>query len=128
MSHWAEHYIGAPWVAGDHDCWAFARRVWRERFGLVVPAVDVDATNRMACGRAFQGHPERDCWTRVDRPVEGDAVLLGKSGRPSHVGVWVEAGPGAVLHCVQGAGVVCNDPTALALAGWRVLGWYRRAA
>jgi hypothetical protein len=126
--HWAEQYIGEPWIAGEHDCWAFARRVWRERFGRDIPAVDVDATNRLACSRAFAGaEPERANWEPVHVPFEGDAALIGKNTRPSHVGVWVYANGGGVLHCVQGVGVVCNDLTSLALTGWRVLGWYRRA-
>ena len=27
-AHWAAAYIGTPWIARRHDCWAFARRVW----------------------------------------------------------------------------------------------------
>jgi cell wall-associated NlpC family hydrolase len=127
-THWAETYIGEPWVAGEHDCWAFARRVWRERFGVEVPAVDVDACNRMACVKAFAGaEPERANWLPVMLPEEGDAVLIGKSERPSHVGVWVDADCGGVLHCVQGAGVVFNSTTSLYIGGWRILGFYRRA-
>lgn len=127
MTDWAAHYIGEPWVAGDNDCWAFARRVWREVFGWEVPAVDVDALNRLATVRAFQRHPERAAWRRVEAPSEGGGVLMGKSARPSHVGVWTEADGGGVVHCVQGAGVVFSSPAALALSGFRVLGHYMRA-
>ena len=122
MSHWAEAYIGQPWVAGEHDCWAFARRVWREHFGLDVPAVDVDACNRMACSRAFAGHGEYSQWVEVAQPRDGDAALIGQSSRPSHVGVFVAGG---VLHCMEKAGVVYQTPQAMAATGWRVLAWYR---
>lgn len=123
MSHWAEKYIGEPWVAGENDCWAFARKVWREQFGVEVPVLDVDACNRLACSRAFATHAEKDAWRRVETPMDGDAALIGQSERPSHVGVFAEGG---VLHCVQGAGVVFASLPALVSSGWRVLGWYRR--
>jgi len=128
VTHWAETYLGDAWVAGTHDCWAFARRVWRERFGLAVPAIDFAAHSALACRRALAQQPERQNWLEVMQPAEGDAVLMGKNARPAHVGVWVAANGGAVLHCLEGAGVVCNSLTALQINGWRVLGYYRRAA
>ena len=125
---WAAQYIGIPWVAGESDCWHFARRVWREQFGLDVPTIDVDATSRLLSARAFGGHAETARWQSVDSPVEGDAVLMGKSRRPSHVGIWVEADGGAILHSVEGIGVICTPVSALVGMGLRVLGYYRRAA
>ena len=32
-SHWAESYIGRPYVEGRHDCADFVVAVMRERFG-----------------------------------------------------------------------------------------------
>lgn len=126
MNHWATQYIGQPWIAGEHDCWAFARRVWREQFGIDVPTVDVDACNRLACVRAFSGHEELSNWHNVDTPQEGDAVLLSQSKHPSHVGVWVNADGGGVLHCVQGIGVVFQRSASLAMFGWSHTEFYRR--
>jgi cell wall-associated NlpC family hydrolase len=126
MTHWATLYIGDPWVAGEHDCWAFARRVWREQFGWHVPAVDVDALNQHAISRAITQHPERSHWQRLDDPQEGAGVLMGKSDRAAHVGIWTEADGGGVVHCVEGIGVVFNTLSSLQQSGWRVLGWYRR--
>lgn len=126
MSHWAATYIGQPWVAGANDCWSFARRVWRERFGIVVPAVDVDANNRLLCARAFadHGHEERQNWRQVDVPQDGDAVLMAAGRRPSHVGVWVNGG---ILHCIMGAGVIWSSLSALANIGMKTTGYYRHA-
>lgn len=128
MTHWAEAYVGDPWVAGEHDCFAFARRVWRERFALEVPVVDVDATSRLASMRAFSGHPEVGNWQQVETPQEGDGVLIGKNKRPGHVGVWIDIDGGRILHCVVGAGVVCQDPKTMRMMGWNILGFYRRRA
>ena len=128
MSHWATQYIGAPWVAGTHDCWAFARRVWREQFGMDVPAVAFDAASALSCRKALESAEERGHWQSVSPPREGDAVLMGKNARPAHVGIWLDTCAGRVLHCVEGAGVVCNDLMSLRNAGWLVLGYYRRLA
>lgn len=126
-THWAAGYVGEPWINHHHDCWAFFRRVQIERFGLDLPEIDVDACAPLACRRAFASHDERDAWLSVEVPAEGDAVLMGKNKRPAHVGVWIEADGGAVLHCVEGAGVVVQNRPALRLSGWQVLGFYRRA-
>lgn len=125
MMHWAFDYIGQPWVAGDHDCWGFFRRVQLERFGRVVPPFDVDAFNRLACARAVVSNPERANWVPVARPQEGDAVLLAHARHPSHVGLWVDADHGGVLHCVQGAGVVFQSLKSLKAMGWNHLEFYR---
>jgi hypothetical protein len=124
---WAAQYIGDPWIAGEHDCWGFARRVWREQFGIEVPAIDVDALNKLHVVRAFAEHPQRDKWERIETPIEGAGVLMGKSDRAAHVGIWTEESGGGIVHCVEGVGVVFNQVTSLNINGWRVLGWYRRA-
>jgi hypothetical protein len=125
---WAAQYIGDPWVAGEHDCWAFARRVWRERFGWNVPAVDVDALSKLAISRAFDAHPEKLNWESIAEPTDGAGVLMGKSNRAAHVGVWTSADGGGIVHCVVGAGVVFSTISGLRQMGWRVLGMYRRNA
>lgn len=126
MTHWATDYIGLPWVAQEHDCWAFFRKVQREQFGIEVPAFDADALDRMACARAVAGNPERNKWTRVETPQEGDAVLMARAKYPSHVGIWIAADGGGVLHCMQGAGVVFQGLGKLKLSGWGHVVFYRR--
>ena len=127
-AHWAAAYIGTPWIARRHDCWAFARRVWAERFGLDVPAVDVDALDARAVLRAFRDHPERGHWVEVDQPREGDGVLLSHSRHPSHVGVWIDIDGGGVLHCDRHSGVVFATHSALERCGWGSLRYYRHEA
>jgi cell wall-associated NlpC family hydrolase len=121
---WAAQYIGQPWVHGEHDCWAFFRRVQAERFGRQVPAIDVDAFDVRACVAAFTGHDERARWQEVQQPQEGDAVLMSQSRVPTHVGVWVDGG---VLHCVRGAGVVFSSLRGLKSFPYNVTGYYRAA-
>jgi hypothetical protein len=122
VTHWISEYIGEPWVAGENDCWAFFRRVQRIRFGVEVPAVDVDAMSVRACANALEGHEERIRWQPVENPLEGDAVLMGRGKHPIHIGLWAAGG---VLHCVEGAGVVFQSVASLKMAGWRNLTYYR---
>jgi len=124
--HWAAAYIGTPWVAGESDCWHFAARVWRERFGLDVPALAVDASDPRAARRAFEGADEHSAWVQMLHPAEGDGVLMAMGARPCHVGIWIL--PGGVLHSVEGAGAIFTEPHRLAAMGYRILGFYRRRA
>lgn len=123
--HWAADYIGDEWRAGEHDCWGFVRRVQRERYGREVPPFDVDAFNCLACARAVRDNPERSNWQQVGEPQEGDAVLLAHAKHPSHVGIWIDADGGGVLHCVEGDGVVFQARKSLAACGWGRLEFYR---
>mgnify|MGYP000887037742 FL=1 len=124
--HWASQYIGLPWVAGSSDCWSFARRVWHERFGWDVAAVDVDAANRLHSLKTFDAHHEYQNWRTVTQPQEGDACLMGKSERPSHIGIYLETDGGGVLHSLETAGVVFTPMATLPSVGLRVLSWHRR--
>lgn len=125
MSAWWETYLGADWTP-DHDCWAFARRVWSERFGRAVPPVPFDAADPRSTRRAIAGAGERARWHEAAPPCEGDAVLMARGREPCHVGIWIEGD--RVLHCVGGSGVVCVPVGRLAAMGYRVTGIYRREA
>jgi cell wall-associated NlpC family hydrolase len=129
VTHWAAGHIGTPWVAGVSDCWSFARRVWAEQFGWDVPPVPVDATDPRAARRAFAAGHDGSGWVPVSGDAaEGDAVLMSLGRWPCHVGVIVEPPEGrAVLHSVEGAGVIATPPARLADLGFRVVGIYRRA-
>lgn len=126
MEPWPVKYIGDPWIRGEHDCWGFARRVWREHFGMDVPAVDVDALSALSVMRVIRDDDQLKSWIKIDAPEEGCGVLMGKSARPCHVGVWAEFDGGKILHCIEGRGVIFTNLQALQLMGYRVLGWYRR--
>jgi cell wall-associated NlpC family hydrolase len=122
MSHWADQYVGLPWIAGERDCWSFFRQVQAAHFGRQVPAIDVDALNRLESTRTFADHAERAEWAEVQAPQEGDAVLMARSRHPSHIGVWVNGG---VLHAVQGVGVVWQRLAQIKLDGWQRITHYR---
>ena len=123
--HWATDYIGTPWVSGESDCWHFARRVWQEQFGFEVPMIDVDAASALAGRKAFRDR-SRQGWVEVQGPMEGDAVLMTTAETPCHVGIWVDAEGGGVLHSVEGAGAIFTKAGRVGAIGYRTLGYYRR--
>lgn len=125
MMHWAFKYIGMPWVRGENDCWAFFRLVQQEQFGRLIPQFDMERYNRSACIAAVEHNPERNNWRLVEKPQEGDAVLLAHARHPSHVGVWVDVDGGGVLHCVGGSGVVFQTVKSLKSGGWGHVEFYR---
>ncbi|MFI0609806.1 MAG: NlpC/P60 family protein [Anaerolineae bacterium] len=120
--HWSAAYLGRPWVSGEHDCWGFFRAVQEERFGRAIPAVSVDAESAAACVEAIATlQAPRAGWRPLadgDAPEEGDAVLLARKAAAAHVGVWIAADGGGVLHCQRGAGVLFLPRRSLARAGW----------
>lgn len=123
---WPLKYIGDPWVSGEHDCWGFSRRVWRDEFGIDVEAVDIDSASALSVMREMRDGSHLQKWIAIDQPEDGCGVLMGKSDRPSHVGIWADIDGGKILHSVQGAGVIFTGLASLELMGYRVLGWYRR--
>lgn len=128
MSHWSADHIGRPWVPGISDCWSFAREVWAQRFGWTVPPIMVDPSDLRAAVRALSD-PGGAGWNRVEQPVEGDAVLMGRAARPCHVGIWIEPPEGGgILHSVERTGVIFTPPGRLAQMGLNQLGLWRRAA
>ena len=93
--------------------------------GRDLPVIPVDALNLRTVLHTFKNHPERQRWAAVDVPKQGDAVLMRQSRHPVHVGVWVDADSGGVLHCAQQIGVVFQQLSSLASHGWQVEGYYR---
>lgn len=130
MRHWAEKYIGLPWARGAQgpdafDCWQFFRHVQRERFGRDVPDVEkaYDPASTLSCARAFDRAEERARWKEVSEPAEGDAVLIGRSIAPIHIGLWMDCG--TVLHCLKGSGVVSSSLDSLRLMGLGCVRFFR---
>jgi hypothetical protein len=99
--------------------------IQRTCFGRDLPEIPVDANDLRSVMTTFRDHPERQRWSLVPQPAEGDAVLLRQSRHPVHVGVWLAVDGGGVLHAVKDPGVVFQKLPELLLHGWRVEGFYR---
>lgn len=124
-SSWAMAYVGLPYIMGVGECGHRAALVWRERFGFEVeaPPAHGDMTAAQRHIRAELAKPD---WHPVQRPQEGDAVVMWKGDLLAHVGVWVA--PGHVLHCTRAAGMILTPEGDLPGQGFRVYGYFRRRA
>lgn len=129
MTHWAAQYIGTPYEVGAQgphafNCWGFARHVQRAHFARELPLVDVDQADAREAGRAIARSVERAQWRRAKTPCEGDLVALGAADDEDHIGVWIDADHGGVLHCARPVGVIFTHAIDLGLQGWpRVRFW-----
>ena len=133
MNHWAEQYIGQEWANGADgpdafDCHGLVRAVYRDRAGIVLPVVQVDALAPMAVRRAMRDY-DYSAWQPVATPSrELDVVEMSLSCRPHHVGVYLAVDGCGVLTSVEGSGVVFQTMNSLARHGWNIVACYRRKA
>ena len=136
-SHWAESYIGRPYVEGRHDCADFVVAVMREHFGreLALPAhgagtrawdrqiaalKGVYAVHVAPEARGTMGAPEArgtmgapEARGTMGTPREGDGVLMAAAARRHsvghHIGIWCAVGGEPyVLHCLKGVGSILH--------------------
>ena len=109
LQHWAETYVGRPYVEGRHDCADFVIAVLRERFGrnIALPAHGAGVREwdaRIAAHRGAFAAP-------AETPRDGDGVLMAAAARRRcighHIGIWCAVGAEAyVLHCLKGTGSI----------------------
>ena len=130
MTHFANKYIGLPWVPGKQgpdkfDCWGFVRYVLKSENAINVPCVNVNPDNLRDVLTAFKTDPAFQAFTEVKTPNDGDVVLLRQAKNPVHAGLWLDVDGGGVLHCVRESGVVFQNVRSLNLAGWFLDSYYR---
>lgn len=131
--HWAFNYLGRPWVNGaqgpdSFDCWGFFRFIQLHHFGLDLQVINIDADNYRDVAKEMGASSERNDWIKQNVPQEGYAVLMAHAKYPSHVGVWLDADGGGVLHCVRGAGVVFSTLSSLRNSGWGRVEYYKHVS
>lgn len=122
--HWAERYILADWRWAENgqgpdewNCWAFVRHVLEREFGRSIPPLplgDEPAIRRTVAEWA----PRREWRLQRGEPVESDLVLM--RGMDLHIGMWIEADGGGVLHCQRDRDVTFDNRRNLELVGFRI--------
>lgn len=130
MMHFANKYIGCPWVAGaqgpdSFDCWGFVRYVLKHEYGNNVPQVNVNAECLRDVLHAFRTDLAFQAFEEVFQPCDGDVVLMRQAKNPVHAGLWLEIDGGGVLHCVRNSGVVFQNIRSLNASGWYLHSFYR---
>lgn len=134
MEHWANTYLGRPWIPGGRgpaafDCWGLLVHVYREHYGWTVPAhIGHHAEDVRENLRLFREEAAAARWRSLDKteaPVDGDAVAMSMGRRFHHVGVFLDLDGGLVLHPMQGKGVMANTRAGLKTFGLNNLKFYR---
>ena len=130
MIHFANKYIGRPWVAGaqgpdSFDCWGFVRYVLKHEYDHDVPQVNVNAECLRDVLLAFRTDLAFKSFKEVEKPQDGDVVLMRQSKNPVHAGLWLDVDGGGVLHCVRDSGVVFQNVRSLNTCGWYLDSYYR---
>lgn len=123
-AHWAEQYLFADWRWAENgqgprewNCWSFLREIQLRHFGREIPALPIGDESATRAALAAWGY--RSDWVRrVGAPREGDVLLM--RGMDLHVGLWVEADGGGVLHCQRDRDVTFDDLRTLAQCGYRI--------
>lgn len=117
-----------PFVVGGRgwegwDCWGLVYVAHRELLGVEIPALAADydpATSFAELGRLVDR--ERPAWAEIERPRFGDVALFRINKIETHVGFVLE--PSRMIHCLHGAGTLCERLDTLTWARRRA-GYFR---
>lgn len=109
MAHWADKYVGMPYVKHENDCAEFFGLIQREVFGRKLPvlpsAMNYDYLRELS-DQVQAGFEQMG--VRVESPQEGDAVLMRCRNVVNHIGVYcLIDGVPHTLHAVLSASQVC---------------------
>jgi hypothetical protein len=128
--------LGRPWKANARgpdafDCWHLAVWIETNLFRRDLPDVSVPQDPSWAWMiRAISTHPERGNWRSVPFDAmglvtagDGALVLMARSDRPAHIGVWLK-GERRVIHADPNFGVVCDKLLDLRTKGWAKLRFF----
>ena len=113
----AMRYLGKPWFPcatgpDAYDCKGLVAAIYADQFSISIN----DALDGLSSGIC--------CMDRLIYP-EQLAVVLMTSTQGLHVGIWLDADGGGVLHSVCHAGVVYSPARALPSIDIRVNAFYR---
>ena len=130
--HWASPYVGKPWVPGAQgpdafNCWGLVRWIQRLHFSRQMPEIPVDENDVAAITGGMRTMIKRIGWRRVPTPRDGDIAVMRSATDPLHVGVWLDADGGGILHSVRGVGVIFTGLGIMQLCGWLQVEFYRCA-
>ncbi len=135
MAHWAERFFERhhPWVAGaqgpdEFDCWGFVRYCQREFYSRDMPLIVIDADDdpqvAASIRSTLRGLLRGGRWRPAAAPEDGAGVVVRRAGDENHVGLWIDADGGGVLHCLRGAGVIFSSINQLRAGGWSAPEFY----
>jgi cell wall-associated NlpC family hydrolase len=127
--HWASAYIGKPYEHAARgpdkfDCWGLVWAVYKS-FGIYLPEFPgITLTSPlMQCNVILQNISED--WVDVGMPFDCAAVGMSKKAAIHHVGVYIAADGGKIVHATPESGVVASTERRLRVEGFRVIRYFR---
>jgi len=122
--HWASEFIGKPWVSGARgpdvfDCWGLLFHIYKTKYQTILPLYeDTNAANVLEATKQINAGCLGSDWERIEKPFEGCAVGMSTHKLFHHVGLYIVANGGVILHCADGKGVVAQSIPVLKSQGW----------
>ena len=100
--------------------------IYKDQFGIDLPEYPgLGATNLTGVCKAFI-HETTTNWVELATPDDGCAVGLSQSSVIHHIGIWIAADGGKVVHSYEREekGVVADTIRQLRLKGFRTIKFY----
>lgn len=127
MQHWAEKYIGKPWINGEYDCWGLIREVYKNELGVELSPIVTDATSLREVLLEFRKSINYNKLSPDNKLLDKHITVLTQNKYPCHVGVYADVDGGGVLHNMQGVGVIFQKLPDLKMNGWQILEIWKNA-
>ncbi len=130
MKDWLKQYIGKLWVAGTYgpstfDCWGLVWHVSKYCYGREIPKYQ-NGFKLGQNGRAELIKLETAMhFVQIEKPEDGCFVGLGNGRGIYHVGIYVEADGGLVLHCYNKGRTVAESLVSIKCCGFSKIEFYR---
>lgn len=134
--HWTHDIIGKPYAFGaigpdKFDCWGVVHWKFKTVDNIELPGfaeIATDNVNKFISSRIRGMHHDiLSHWVDLEHPEDGCVVFMGK--RPekmyTHVGIWVSADGGYVIHAIANAHVMAMSPHTLKRHGWKHFRYYK---
>ena len=109
MTHWANAYVGKPYVSNGRDidgfdCWGLVCLIYRDHLGVDLPSYGaIDAADLLRVAKEMEMGPYFGCWEPLDKPEPFCVVSMygraERSRRVVHVGVMVDEA--TLIHAQQ---------------------------
>lgn len=129
--HWSIQYVGKAWLAGGRgpdafDCWGLIWEVYRTRYGIELPQYpNMDPAHHLAVGKAIDAGTRAQEWEQVATPFEGCVVAMSQRRIFHHVGLFLNADGGLILHAHDRGNVVAQKRASLTRSGWHKVAYFK---
>ncbi len=128
MNHWSTELLGLPWIPagrgkGGYDCLGLVIKIYKDQLGI-----EIDERKHISPEDVIEYSKEIDAsvklWNKLDRPEDYCVVAMSRSKVLHHVGIYLKADGGLVLHCHESSGVIIQTIDDLKKGGWNRIEFY----